>query len=184
MSASLRPHGLQHTRFPCPSLYPGVCSDSCPLSQWWHLTISTSASPFSSCLQSPPASGSFPMSHFFPSGGQRIGVSAPASVLPMNIQDWFPLGWTGLISLMSKGVSRVFSSTTVQKQCTHLTIWIVIMSLSFFWAITVYSSLPRPPPGDQILKGKFIVLSKVHQIPWPGYWRWTHLPCPLPFLGP
>ena len=110
VSDSLRPHGLQHTRPPCPSPTPGVCSNSRPLSRWCHPTISTS-----SCPQSFPASGSFPMSQFFTSGGQSIGISASASVLPMNIQDWFPLGLTGLISLQSKGLSRVFSNTTVQK---------------------------------------------------------------------
>ena len=93
----------------------GTCSNSCPPSLGCHLTISSSVIPFSSCLQSFPASGSFPMSQFFTSGGQSIGVSASASVLPMNIQDWFPLGWTGRISLQSKGLSRVFSNTTVQK---------------------------------------------------------------------
>ena len=111
---SLWPHGLQHTRPPCPSPTPGVFSNSCPLSWWCHTTISSSVIPFSSCLQSFPASGSFPMSQFFASGGQSIGGSASASVLPMNIQDWFPLGWTGWISLVSKGLSRVFSNTTVQ----------------------------------------------------------------------
>ena len=108
VSDSLRPHGLQHTRLPCPSPTPGACSNSCPLSQWCHPTISSCVIP-SSCLQSFSVSGSFPMSQFFPSGGQRIGVSASASVLPMNIQDWSPLGWTGWISLQSKGLSRVFS---------------------------------------------------------------------------
>ena len=92
-----------------------ACSNSCPLSQWCHPTISSSIVPFSSCLQSLPESGSFQMSQFFASGGQIIGVSASASVLPMNIQDWFPLEWTGWISLQSKGLSRVFSNTTVQK---------------------------------------------------------------------
>ena len=111
---SLRPHGLQHTRTPCPLATPGFYSNSCPLSRWRHPTISSSIIPFSSCLQSFPASGSFPMSQFFPSGGQSTGVSASASVLPMNIQDWFPLGWTGWISLKSKGLSRVFSNSTVQ----------------------------------------------------------------------
>ena len=113
MSDSLWPHGLQYTRLPCPSPSPRACSNSCPLSRWCHRTISTFVVPFSSHLQSFPASGSFQMSQFFTSGGQSIGVSA--SVLPMNIQDWFPLGWTGLISLHSKGLSRVFSNTTVQK---------------------------------------------------------------------
>ena len=115
MSDSLRPHGLQHARLPCLSPTPGTCSNSCPSSQWCHPTISSSVVPFSSCLQSFPASGSFPMSQFFASGGQSTAVSASASVLPVNIQDWFPLGLIGLISLLSKGVWRVFSNTTVQK---------------------------------------------------------------------
>ena len=109
------PHETQHTRPPCLPPTPGVYSDSCPLSWWCHPSISPSVVPFSSCLQSFPASGSFPMSHFYASGAQSIGVSASASVLSMNIQDWFPLGWTGLISLLSNGLWRVFSNTTVQK---------------------------------------------------------------------
>ena len=109
----LRPHGLQHTRPHCPLPIPGVYSNSYPLSWWCHPIISSSVVPFFSRLQSFPASGSFPMSQFFASGGQSIGVSASASVLPMNIQDWFPLGWTGWISLQPKGLSRVFSNTTV-----------------------------------------------------------------------
>ena len=115
VSDSLQPHGLQHTRPPCPSPTPRVYSNSCPLSRWCHPTISSSVVPFSSCLQSFPASGSFPVSQFFTSSGQRTGVSASASVLPVNIHDWFPLRWTGWISLQSKGLSRVFSKTTVQK---------------------------------------------------------------------
>ena len=115
VSNSLQPHGLQHARLPCPSPTPGACSNSCSSSQWCHPTISLSVVPFSSCLQSFPASGSFSMSLFFASGGQSIGVSASASVLPMNIRDWSSLGWTGWISLQSKGLSRVFSNTTVQK---------------------------------------------------------------------
>ena len=111
----LRPHGPQHVRLPCPSPSPGVCSNLCPLSQWCHPTISSSVTLFSSCLQSFPASGSFPMSQLFPSGRRSIGASASASVLPMNIQDWFPLELTGLISFLSKGLSRLFSSTMVQK---------------------------------------------------------------------
>ena len=114
MSDSLLLHGLQHARLPCPSS-TGACSNSCPLSQWCLRTISSSVVPFSSCPQSFPASVSFPKSWLFTSNGQSIGASASASVLPMNIQDWFPLGFTGLISLQSKGPSRVFSSTTVQK---------------------------------------------------------------------
>jgi len=102
---SLQPHGLQHAKHPCPSPTPRACSNSCPSSQWCHPTISSSVIPFSSCLQSFPASGSFPVSQFFASGGQRTGVSASASILPMNVQDWFPLELTGLISLQSKGLS-------------------------------------------------------------------------------
>ena len=117
VSNSLQPHGLQHSRHPCPSLSPGVCSNSYPLSQWHHSTVSSSATPFSFCLQSFPASGSFLISQLFASGGQSIGASASASasVLPMNIQGWFSLGLTGLISLQSQGLSGVFSSTTVWK---------------------------------------------------------------------
>ena len=111
MSDSLLHRGLQHIRNPCPSPTPGAYSNSCPLSQWCHPTISSSVVPFSSCLQSFPALGSFQMSQFLSSGGQIIGVSASASVLPVNIQDWFPLGWTGYISLQSKGLE---SSPTPQ----------------------------------------------------------------------
>jgi len=111
----LQSHRLQHARLPCPSPTPGPCSNSCSLSRWCHPTISSSVVPFSSCLQSFPASGSFLLSQFFALGGQRIGASTSASVLPMNIQDWFTLGLTGLISLQSKGLSRVFSNTTAQK---------------------------------------------------------------------
>ena len=115
MSDPLWPHEPQHTRPPCPSPTPGVHSDSRPLSQWCHPAISSSVVPFSSCPQSLPTSESFPMSQHFAWGGESIGVSASASVLPMNTQDWSPLEWTGWISLQSKGLSRVFSNTTVQK---------------------------------------------------------------------
>ena len=115
VSDSLQPHESQHTRPPCPSPTPGVHSNSCPSSWWCHPAISSSVVPFSSCPQSLPASGSFPMSQLFTSGGQSIGVSALASVLPMNTHNWSPLEWTGWISLQSKGLSRVFSNTTVQK---------------------------------------------------------------------
>ena len=111
---SLWPHRLQHVSLPCPSPTPGACSNSCPLSQWYHSTISSSVVSVS-CLQSFQASGFFPRSQFFALGGQSIGASASALVLPMNIQDWFPLGLTGWISLLSKGLSKVFSNTTVQK---------------------------------------------------------------------
>ena len=125
VSNSLRPHGLQHPRPPCPSPTPRVHPNPCPSSQWCHPTISSSVSSYSSCPQSLPASGSFPMSQLFTSGGQSTGVSASTSVLPMNTQDWSPLGWTGWISLQSKGLSRVFSNTTVQKHqffCTQLSL--------------------------------------------------------------
>ena len=115
MSNFWRPHELQHDRLPCPSPTRRVCINSGPKSRWCNLTISSSVYPFSTCHKSCPASGSFPMSQFFTTGGQNTGGSASASVLPMNIQDWFPLGQTGWISMQSKGLSRVFSNTTVQK---------------------------------------------------------------------
>ena len=115
LSDSLRPHELQHTRPPCPSPTRGVHSNSCPSSRWCHTAISSSVVPFSSWPQSLPTSGSFPMSQLFTWGGQSIGVSALASFLPKNTQDWSPLEWTGWISLQFKGLSRVFSNTTVQK---------------------------------------------------------------------
>ena len=121
MSDSLRPHGLQHPRLPCSSPSPGICSNTCPLSQWCHPTISSFVALFFSCPQSFPASGSFPVSRFFTSHGQSIGASAWASVFPVNIQGkWFPVGLTGLISLLSKGLSRVFSSNTIWK---HPVLW-------------------------------------------------------------
>ena len=136
MSDSLWPYGLQHARPPCPSPTLRACLNSCLFSQWCHPTISSSVVPFSSCLQSFQASGSFQMSQFFISGDQSIGVSA--SVLPMNIQDWFPLGWTGWISLQSKGLSRVFSSTTVQKHqffCTQFLCSLTLTSIHENWKI-------------------------------------------------
>ena len=126
MSDSLWPHGPQHARPPCPSSTPEVYSNSSPLSRWCHPTISSSVVPFSSRLQTFPALGSFPMSQLFASGGQSIGVSASTSVLPMHIQDWFPLGLTGLIFVQSKGLSRAFSNTTVQRHQffgTQLSLW-------------------------------------------------------------
>ena len=131
VSNSLLSHGLQHARPSRPSPAPGVYSNSCPLSRWFHSTISSSVIPFSSCHQSFPASRSFQMSQFFVRGSQSIEVSASASVLPMNIQDWFPLGWTHWISLQSKGLSRVFSNTTVQKY--HFSV------LSFLYSPTLTS---------------------------------------------
>ena len=126
MSYSPWPHVLQHARPPCPSPTPGVYSNSCPSSQWCHPAMSSSVSPFSSCPQSLPVSGSFPTSQLFASGGQSIGASASASVLPMNTQDWSPLGWTGWISLQSKGLSRVFFNTTVQKHQFFGTVFLTV----------------------------------------------------------
>ena len=126
MSDSLWPHGPQHTSPPCTSPTPRVYPNSCPFSQWCHPAISSSVVPFSSCPQSLPASESFPMSQLFTWGGQSTGVLALASVLPMNTQDWSALEWTGWISLQSKGLSRVFSNTTVQKHQffgTQLSLW-------------------------------------------------------------
>ena len=126
MSDSLWPYALQHTRLPCPSPTPRAYSNSCPLSRWCYPTISPTVVPFLSCLQSFPASGSFQMSQFFASGGQNIGIWASASVLPMKIQDWSPLGWTVWISLQYKGPSRVFSNITVQKHQffgTQFSLW-------------------------------------------------------------
>ena len=131
MSSSLRPHGLQHTRLPCPSLSHGVCSNSSPLSRWCHPTISSSVILFPSHLQSFPATGSFPMSQFFTSGGQSIGVSASALVLLMNIQDWFPLGLTGWISLQSRD-SQESSPTPQFKSINSL-------ALSFLYSPTLTS---------------------------------------------
>ena len=128
VSDSLQPHGLQYARLPCPSPTPGPCSHSCLSSWWWHPTISTSVIPFSSHFQSFPASGSFPVSQFFTSGGQRTGASASASVLPMNIQDWFPSEWTRWISLQSKGLSRVFFNTTKASIRQHSAFFTVQLS--------------------------------------------------------
>ena len=128
MSNCLQPHGLQHARLPCPSPTPGVCSNPCLSSQWCHPTISSSIVPFSSCLLSFPASGSLPMGQFFTSGGQSIGFSASASVLPMNIQDWFPLGWTGWISLQSVGLKSLLqhhsSKASILRCSAFFIVWL------------------------------------------------------------
>ena len=136
MSYSLWRYGQQHTRLPCPSLFPLVCSNSCPFSRWCHSTISSSVVPFSSCPQSFPASWSRPMSWLFESGGQSFGASASASVLPMNSQSWFPLGLTGWISSQSKGLSRVLSNTTVQKHqyySAQPSLWSNLTSIHDYW---------------------------------------------------
>ena len=140
MSNSLRPHGLQHAKLPCPSPTPRACSNSCPSSLWGHPTIWSSVITFIPYLQSFPASGAFPMNQFLPSGSQSTGASASASVLPMSIQDWFPLGWTVWISLQSKGLSRVLSNTTVQK---HQFFW-----LSVFFIVQL--SYPYMTTGETI----------------------------------
>ena len=136
MSDSLQHHGLQHTRLPCPSPTPRAYSNSCPLSRWCHPTISSSVVPFSSHFQSCLASGSFQMSQFFASGGQSTRASASASVFPMNIQDWFPLGWTGWISLQSKELSRVFSNATVQSISSLVLSFLygpTLTSIHYYW---------------------------------------------------
>ena len=138
VSNSLQPCELQHARPPCPSPSPGVYPNSCPSSRWCHPTISSSVIPFSSCLQSFPASGSFQMSQFLAPGGQSTGGSASVLVLPKNIHDWFPLGWTGWISLQSKGLSRVFSNTTVQKH--------QVFALSFLHSPTHIHTWPLEKP--------------------------------------
>ena len=150
MSDSLWTHGLQHAKPPCLSPTPRVYPNSCPLSWWCHPIISSSVIPFSSCLQSFPASGSFPMSQFFASDGQSIGVSASASVLPMNIQDWFPLEWTDWISLQSKGLSRVFSTTVQMHQ--------------LFWHSALFIVQPAHPymtPGKTIALTRWTLVGKV-----------------------
>ena len=164
MSDSLQPHELQHTRPPCTSPTPGTYSNSCPLSQWCHPTISSSVVPFSSRLQSFPASESFQMSQLFASGGQSIGVSASTSVLPMNIQCWFPLGWTGWISLLSKGLSRVFSNTTVQKHqffSTQLSFVCVLFLIFFSAFFIVQLSHPYASTEKTIALTRWTFVNKV-----------------------
>ena len=169
MSDSLRPHGLQHTRLPCPSLYPRVCSDSCLLSRQCHPTISSSVTSFSSCPQSFPTSRYFPMNWLLASGGQSIGASASASVLPMNMQSWSSLGLTGLISLMSKGLSRVFSNTTVES--------INSLALSLFYSPT-FTSL-----HDYWIKVLKIIINIFKNSKNETYFYKKHLTIELNFLG-
>ena len=156
MSDSLWPHGLQHARLLCPSQTPGTCSNSCPLSWWSHPIILSSVIPFSSCLQTFPTSESFQMSQLFASGGQNIGFQLLASVLPMNIQDWFPLGWTGWISLQSKGLSRVFSNTTVQK--------LSILQRSAFFMVQL--SHPYMTTGKTITLTRWTSVGKICCLGW------------------
>ena len=156
MSDSLRPHESQHTRPPCASPTPGVYS--CPSSRWCHPTISSSVIPFSSCPQSVPASGSFPKSQLFTSGGQKTGVSASTSVLPMNTQDWSPLGWTVWIYLQSKGLSRVFSNTTVQKHQFFCSKASIFLCSAFF---TVQLSHPYLTTGKTIALTRQTFVDKV-----------------------
>ena len=151
MSDSLQPHEPQHDRPPCPSPTPGVHPNPCPSSQWCHAIISSSVISFSSRPQSLPASGAFPMSQLFAPSGQSIGVSASASVLPMNTQDWSPLGWTVWISLQSKGLSRVFSNTTVQKHQ-------FLLSSAFF---TVQLSHPYMTTGKTVVLTRWTFVGKV-----------------------
>ena len=151
MSDSLQPHETQHARPPYPSPTAGVYPNPCPLSWWCHLTISYSVIPFSSCPQSFPASGYFPMSQLFASGSQSIGASTSTSVLPRNIQDWSPLGWTGWISLQSEGLSRVFSNTTVPKAS--------ILRLSAFFMVQL--SHPYMTTGKTIALTRWIFVGKV-----------------------
>ena len=141
MSNSLWPYKLQHARPPCPPPTPGVHPNPCPICQWCHPTNSSSVVPFSSCPQAFPASGSFQMSQLFASRGQSIGVSASTSVPPMNTQDWCPLGWTGWISLQSKGLSRVFSNTTVQKHQFFSAQLVVKCIVFYFNLLSFYISL-------------------------------------------
>ena len=159
MSDSLRLHGLQHTRLPRPSLPPWVYSTSCPLTRWSHPTILSSVTPISSCLQSFPASGSFPMSQFFQSDSRSIGMSA--SVLRMNIQDWFPLGWTGWISLQSKGLSWVFSNTTVQKHQFSTQLSLSSNSHIHTWLMEKTIALTRQTFVGNVMSLLFNMLSRL-----------------------
>ena len=161
VSNSLQPHGLQHPRPPCPSPTPGVYSNSCPLSWWCHPTISCSAVPLSSCPQSFPAPVSFEMNQFFASGGQSIGFSASVSVLPMNIQDWFPLGWTGWISLQAKGLSRVFSNTTVQTSILWHSAFFIVQLLHPYMTTGKTIALTRRTFVDKVMSLLFNMLSRL-----------------------
>ena len=164
MSNSLWPHGLQHTSLSCPSPTPGGCSNSCPLSRWCHLFISSLhlLSPsFSFCPQSFPASGFFPMSPFFASGGQSIGISASTSVLPINIQDWFPLGLTGLISLQSKGLSRVFSNHSSKTSIIQCSAFFIVQLSHPYMTTGKTIPLTRQTFVDKVMSLLFNMLSRM-----------------------
>ena len=161
MSNSLRPHGLQHPMLPCPSPIPRACSNSCPLSWWCHPTISSFVIPFSSRLQSFPASGSFSVSQFFASGGQSIGVSASASVLPMNNQDGFPLGLTGWIALQSKGLSRVFSNNSSKASILRCSAFFIVQLSHPYMTTGKTIALTRWTFVGQVMSLLFNMLSKL-----------------------
>ena len=161
MSDSLRPHEPQHARPPCPSPTPRVHPNPCPLSQWCHPAISSSVVPFSSCPQSLPASGSFPTSQLFASGAQSIGVSTSTSVLPMNTQDWSPVGWTGWISLQSKGLSRVFSNTTVQKHQFFSSAFFIVQLSHPYMTTGETIALTRWTFVDKVMSLLFSMLSRL-----------------------
>ena len=160
MSNSLRPYGLQHTRLPCPSPTPGACSNLCPSIQWCHPTISSFVIPFSSCLQSFPASGSFPRSQFFTSGGQNIRVSASASVLPVSIQDWFPLGLTGLISLHQRALKSLLQQfSSVAQSCPTLCNTMNAAHEAFL-SITNSQSLPKLMSIASVMPSNHLILCR------------------------
>ena len=161
MSNSLWPHGLQHAMLPCPSPTPGAYSNSCPSSRWFHPTISSSVVPFSSRLQSFPASGSFPMSEFFASGGQSIGVSASASVLPMNIQDWFSLGWTGWIFLLSKGLKSLLQHHSPKASVPQCSAYFMIQVSHPYMATGKTIALARWTFFGKVMSLLFNVLSRL-----------------------
>ena len=161
VSDSLQPYGLQHPRPSCPSPIPGVDSNSCPLSRWCHPTISSSVIPFSSCLESFPASESFQTSPLFASGGGSIGVSASTSDLPMNIHNWFPLGWTGWISLQSKALSRVFSNTTVQKQILRCSAFFIVQLSHPYMTTGKFIALTRQTFVGKVKSLLFNMLSRL-----------------------
>ena len=197
MSNSLQPYGLQNARIPCPSLSPRVCSNSCPSSRWYHPTISSSFISFSSCLQSFPASGSFLRSQFFASGGQSIGVSASASVLPMNTQGWFLLGWTGWISLQSKGLSRVFQSSKASI-LQHLSFFIIQLSHPYMTTGKIIALTRWTSVGKVMSLSRFVTVNWFTSLlrGWPSwtscrimrYWwvsqkmTWKKEVCHLPHL--